>query len=321
LANRDFQVANSPFLDNWVWLKPRGLDRLMAAITPQSIRNYFEFLEECVTERKKQEESIVVSEKDNGRKDMFHFLFNAKDSATNAPFSHPELLSSANLLVTAGSDTTSTALCSLFFYLSRNERIYDKLANEIRQTFRTAEDIRAGPELVECQYMHACILEGLRMTPSGPSELLREVLSGGYEIDGTWYSSGTLVGTPSYPVHYHQENFGDPFVFRPERWIAEEERGSTAIEVAKLKEKFNPFSIGPGACPGKNLAMLEMKITLSHILYSNDFRRPPDDVLNRGGGQAKDGWLRNNSNHYQIIDAFLALRNGPMIQLRRRELL
>ena len=157
------------------------------------------------------------------------------------------------------------------------------------------------------------------MSPSGPSELLRQVLPGGAEVDGHWYPENTLIGVPSYSLHHHQETFKDPFVFRPERWIENEELGISAENVAALQESFKPFSIGPGQCPGKNIALLEMYVTLGRTIYGCDVRRPVDDISNRGSGRPEYIWGRRNKNQYQVVDAFLALRNGPVVQLRRRE--
>ncbi|PQE22498.1 benzoate 4-monooxygenase cytochrome P450 protein [Rutstroemia sp. NJR-2017a BVV2] len=314
-----YPIANSPFIDTWVWLKPRGIDKLLAAVTPKPVIKFYKFLEECVEERKEQEESMEKHKTKNGRKDMFHYLFHAKDSDTGGPaFSSSELLATANLLVTAGSDTTATAICSAFFHLTRDERIYEKLAKEIRETFPAVEDIRSGPALSTCRYLQAFCLEAMRMSPSGPSELLRQVLPGGYEVDGHWYPANTLLGVPSYSVYYHQETFQDPFVFRPERWIPNEELGISAEDVAALQLAFNPFSIGPGQCPGKNIALLEMYTVIGRTIHACDIRRPAEDVADLGAGRTEYMWGRRTRNQYQVLDAFLALRNGPMIQLRRR---
>jgi cytochrome P450 len=75
-----------------------------------------------VLERSKQEEVArknSAEEKDL-RQDMFHYLFNAKDPETSQPtYSPVELNAEANLLIIAGADTTSTALCSFFFSQTR----------------------------------------------------------------------------------------------------------------------------------------------------------------------------------------------------------
>ncbi|KAF7906834.1 hypothetical protein EAF00_001112 [Botryotinia globosa] len=285
------QISNSPFLNAWVWLKPRGIDKLLAMITPKPVIDFYKFLKTCEEEREKQEQSMEKNSTKNERKDMFQYLFQAKDSGTGAPaFNHTELVATANLL----------------------------LVKEIRDTFSSAEDIRSSVNLSNCKYLQACCLEAMRMSPSGPSELLRQVLPGVIEIDGCWYPENTLIGVPSYSLYYHQETFKDPFVFRPERWIPNDEVGIPAEHVAALQESLKPFSIGAGQCPGKSIALLEMYMTLARNIHSCDIRRPLDDTSNHGAGKPENIWGRRNKNQYQVVDAFLALRNGPVIQLRRR---
>ncbi|TGO32433.1 hypothetical protein BHYA_0318g00080 [Botrytis hyacinthi] len=169
-----YPISNSPFLNAWVWLKPRGIDKLLAVVTPNSVIDFYKFLE-----------TMEKNSTKNERKDMFHYLFQAKDSETGAPaFNHTELVATANLLITAGSDTTATAICSAFFYLTGNLHVYEKLAKEIRDTFSSADHIRSGVTLSNCKHLQACCLEAMRMSPSGPSELLRQALPGSVEIDG-----------------------------------------------------------------------------------------------------------------------------------------
>lgn len=291
----------------------------MAMIIPKPVKGFNQFLETCISERKKQEQTQEKTTEKNERKDMFHYLYHAKDAKTGGPaFNEAELASTLGLLVTAGSDTTATALCSAFFHLTRNTYVYEKLAREIRGTFSSVEDIRSGPTLSNCQYLQACCLESMRMAPSGPSEFLREVLPGGHKVDGIWYPANTLIGVPNYSVNHHQDTYQDPFVFRPERWIVNLEQGISLESVAALKDAFKPFSIGPAQCPGKNIAQLEMWIVLARLIYTCDFRRSSGDLGNRGAGRAECFWGRRDGNQYQVVDAFLALRDGPVIEVRHR---
>ncbi len=86
---------------------------------------------------------------------MFHYLMSAKDPVTGSPaLSRIDLLTEANLLVVAGADRTAVTLCGFFTKLN------------------------------SCQYLRACIDEGLRMGPAGEAELNHVVLRGGQEVEG-----------------------------------------------------------------------------------------------------------------------------------------
>ena len=303
-----------------MWLKPRGLNILLESITPKIIKQYYEFVEDSVAERTEIEKKTHGSHLDGRkkRKDMFHYLFQAKDPETGGPaFSARDLLAEAHLLIIAGSDTTSTSLCGLFFYITHHPRVYEKLVNEIRSTFQSVHQISSGPQLTSCQYLRACIDEAMRMAPAGPCELSRTVLAGGSWIDGDFFPEGVTVGMAGFTDGRREETFGDPNLYRPDRWIVDEKSGVTAEEVAHIRSGFHPFSTGPGNCIGQNLAMLEIMITVARTLYRMDVRLVPECTL--GEGKPELGWGRRDRNQYQLIDAYISVREGPVVQFKERQ--
>jgi cytochrome P450 len=314
------QITQSPVLNLWVWLKPRGLDNLFERLTPKNIRDYYQFVDDSVLERSKQEEVArknSVEEKDL-RQDMFHYLFNAKDPETSQPaYSPVELNAEANLLIIAGADTTSTALCSFFFYISRNPRAYHKLVHEIRDTFKSADEIQGGTKLSSCLYLRACLDEAMRMTPAGPSELIREVLPGGLEVDGKFIPEGALVGIAHWSILHSEEVYGDPSIYRPERWIVDETTGVTADDVALAQSAFQPFSMGSGNCVGQKLAILELLITIGRTLYRMDVRTAPQSSLGHGAPNLE--WGMRSKDQFQVRDAYISIKDGPLVQFRKKQ--
>jgi cytochrome P450 len=63
-------------------------------------------------------------------------------------------------------------------------------------------------------------------------------------------------------------NFHAPREFRPERWI-EGPAGGKAHEAATHV----PFGSGPRICPGRTLALLEMRLVLAALYKTFDFVR------------------------------------------------
>lgn len=289
-------------------------------MTPKQARMYYKFVEQSVSDRRKLEEQQqqANAEGKEVRQDLFHFLFQAKHPDTGKPaYSETDLLAEANLFIVAGSHTTAIALSGFFFYITRNPRVYAKLVKEIRDTFATVEDIVGGPTLSSCQYLRACIDETMRISPSGSSELSRRVLPGGINIDGDFLPAGVDVGTSGFCNGRSEEIWGDPGVFRPERWIVSEETNVTVEDVARLRSMHHPFLTGPGSCAGKNIAMLEMTVTIARTLHRLEVRQAPGHTL--GEGAPSLGWGRRHRNQFQVIDAYISIRDGPMVQFRRRE--
>lgn len=162
--------------------------------------------------------------------------------------------------------------------------------------------------------MYACIEETLRRTAGVPSHLPREVLPGGLEVDGHNIPAGTVVGVPAYAIHHASEYFPDPWTFRPERWMESESVTSESIKLAR--KAFTPFSIGTRQCSGRNLAYLQLKLTVAHILFRFDLRIDPDNTTRgRGCPGMEEG--REREDEFQLWDALGFGRDGPMIQFRK----
>ena len=301
-----------------LWLKPRGFDYLLDKFMPKDQRLYYQFLHQCVSERlqlRKKSHNIGQEL----RKDMFHYLCEAQDPDTGKPaYPEVELFAEANLLMHAGSDTTATSLSGFFFYITRDSRVYGKLTDEIRTTFASADEIAQGPKLTSCHYLRACIDEALRLTPAVPSELSRVVLSGGLQLEGDFLPEGVTVGAAHWPSGHSEANFADPSIFRPERWIVDDNAGNTAANVALARSSFHPFSAGPANCVGQNLAMLEMTLVIAKTLFRMDVRKVDGNSV--GEGSPELGWGRHDKNVFQIEDAYVAAQSGPVVQFRRRNL-
>ena len=188
---------------------------------------------------------------DVDRKDFFYYLLKAKDPETGKGFSTPELWGESNLLIIAGSDTTSTALTAAIFYLAHNQRTLERLTQEVRRAFSDVEEIRTSPKLSSLHYLRACIDEAMRLSPPVGGLLPRQVLAGGIEINGQQLPEGTVVGVPHYGIHHNADYYAQPFEFKPERWISGSEPSVTADSINVAQSAFCAFSIGPRGCIGK----------------------------------------------------------------------
>jgi cytochrome P450 len=253
---------------------------------------------------------------DVDRKDFFYHLLNAKDPETGKGFSMDELWGESNLLIIAGSDTTSTALAGTFFYLAHNPAAMRKLCEEIRSAFSDVEEIVTGPKLSGCSFLRACIDETMRMTPPVAGALPRQVLTGGMDIDGHHVPAGVDVGVPIYAIHHNPNCFPQPFDYLPERWLSDPSANPLHNRLADAQAAFNPFSIGPRGCIGKGLAYVELTVTIARVLYSFDLRLAPGTTLGAGAKDLEIG--RTRPNEYQIMDVFASKKDGPMLQFRSR---
>ncbi|KAL8773643.1 MAG: hypothetical protein Q9209_001409 [Squamulea sp. 1 TL-2023] len=310
-----YKIVRSPGQGQLLWLKPRGLDRLMEMFAPKNYLAYVRFIRSNLSSRIAQEQDggEKTSVPANVRKDIFHYLINAKDPETGGPgYTMEELRAETSLLVVAESDTTSTVVPATFFYMTRNPEMYDKLVKEIRTTFKDASEICAGPKLTSCRYLRAFIDEIMRMNPPVGSDLNRKVLAGGITVEGQFLPEGTNIGVSLYALHHNEATFPDSFKFQPQHWIAGEHTNVAPAHAAASESGFAPFSIGPRSCPGKYLAYLEMSITVAKVLYLYDVQAAKGSDL--GGGKPDQIWGWQNKEQYQTWDVFVSIRYGPLVQ-------
>ena len=116
--------------------------------------------------------------------------------------------------------------------------------------------------------------------------------------ENSWAHAFTkiTVGTPCFALHRDEVYYPSPTQFRPSRWTDDSQ---AQMELAK--SAYAPFSIGPGGCIGKSLALMESKIAVARILWLYDLKVPqplPDS--------------------YEIKDHFTAQKTGPDLTFVRR---
>ncbi|WQF84543.1 Putative cytochrome P450 [Colletotrichum destructivum] len=195
-----------------------------------------------------------------------------------------ELKSNASTLIIAGSETTATALSGITYFLLSDAGVYRKLNDEIRGTFATEGEI----DMVSVQklgYLQAVINEGLRMYPPVPTGIVRRVTEDGGVFLGQYVPSGAW----HWPTYHDPENFTLPDSFIPERWL------NDPRFAGDRRDGFQPFTVGPMNCIGRNLAYAEMRLILARLIWNFDMTLTEDSK----------GWYERNQ-------VYLLWEKGPV---------
>lgn len=249
----------------------------------------------------------------SNRKDIIYYLQEAKDPETGEGYSQAELMYETTLLLGAGAETANTTLSSIFYFLVKHPDVLQRLTDTIRDAFPDVESIASGPVLNSMVFLRACIDECLRICPPVPMPLPREVLAGGIVIDGHYVPQGCTVGVPTYTLHHDEDYFDNPFEYNPNRWLVHgthgvfDGEGRTAGQVAKARQAFAPFSVGPRACIGRSVALLELYIGVARTIWLYDIRMAPGSE-NVGVGRGGE---------YKTEDHFVVHKQGPILQFRK----
>ncbi|KAF5391057.1 hypothetical protein D9757_003983 [Collybiopsis confluens] len=211
------------------------------------------------------------------KKDIWYHLMDEAGLEKVKP-SLAEVGADAVLTVIAGSDTSSCAMASLFWFLLSHPGSYKRVREEIDSVYPPGSDPLDASKHSSLPYLAACIQESLRLLPPAPVSGAREVPygSGGAEIAGHFLPEGTQVWVPPKVFHLNPSYFSprtDEFV--PERWLPSSSSCNENSETTEFKNEpsaFLAFSYGPANCAGRNLARQEIMMIMSLLLQNFDFR-------------------------------------------------
>ncbi|KAG6400736.1 hypothetical protein SASPL_137578 [Salvia splendens] len=120
--------------------------------------------------------------------------------------------------------------------------------------------------LKELRWLKACICESMRLFP--PVAWDSKHATANDELpDGTKVRAGDRVTYFPYGMGRMKSLWGeDRFEFKPERWVSEVERGKVKALKNYGPYKFSVFQAGPRACPGKEMAFVQMKYVVASIM-------------------------------------------------------
>lgn len=191
---------------------------------------------------------------------IYHHLLDKESYRNGTVPEAGSLYEEGQALMFAGADTVGNTLMLGTLHIAQDRDILSTLQAELRRVFPDASQPPSVRELEKLPYLNACLKEALRMTSGVISGLPRIVPAEGATIDHTYVPGGAVVSIGSTFVHYNAELFPEPFRFRPERWLAD----------ASLDNWLVPFSRGPRACLGINLAWLELRLTFACVFRRFD---------------------------------------------------
>ena len=115
----------------------------------------------------------------------------------SADISDIQIAAHAADFVTAGSETTATALSCITYYLLKTPHANKALLEEVRRRFASYDEINAA-STAQLQYLNAVALEGMRIFPPLPLALPRVVPEGGDTVAGHFIPAGVSPCTKSY---------------------------------------------------------------------------------------------------------------------------
>ena len=163
-------------------------------------------------------------------------------------------------MLLAGEDTTANTVAWMIHLLWRNPAALARATAEVRQ-FAGDPATLTIDQLARLDFVEACAHETMRLKPVAPVlplQTLRETTVGDVRVP-----VGTVVISLMRRDSVSETHLPNAAAFEPQRWLGE---GGPTLEASSVKRISRPFGAGPRICPGRYLALLEMKLAMAVLL-------------------------------------------------------
>ncbi|XP_077225036.1 cytochrome P450 81Q32-like [Tasmannia lanceolata] len=230
------------------------------------------FLQGLVDERRRKRR--CKGEEGESKKTMIDILLSLQESEPD--YYTDEIIKGVIVaMLSAGTDTSALTIEWVMSLLLNHPDALDKSKAEI--------DIQVGQgrlidesDLPNLPYLHCVINETLRLYPVGPllvpHESSEECTVGGFNVP-----RGTILMVNMWAIQRDPTFWVDPMSFKPERF--------EGVEGEKEGFKFMPFGHGRRACPGANLAMRMVGLTLGTLIQCFEWERVGEEKLDMSEGR------------------------------------
>jgi cytochrome P450 len=178
-----------------------------------------------------------------------------------ASLSEEELLGNVLTVLLAGEDTTANTLCWMLYLLHMDRAVWSELVAEVDSVLGQAALPRQFESTRRLDAIERCASEAMRLRPVAPLfffENNRDTV-----VEGVHLPAGTPVICLARKAAVEARLAADAGEFRPARWdpaSADQDPAGRALLRASI-----PFGAGPRLCPGRYLAMLEIKMVVAML--------------------------------------------------------
>lgn len=249
----------------------------MLAKIPGAAAAYSEFLAWCGSELEEKRKRWNPEEYP---RDIVSWLIKATaDKEPSASPSDMALHEDSRLVIVAGSDTTATTLACILHYLARHPAVQQKLQSQV-------DSVLGGEWSYEkvktITYIDDIINETLRLKPALLTGVYRVTPPQGITVDETFIPGDINVFVPTQGIQTDPRYWKEAKAFVPERF------GERRAEMGTDGAPFMPFTLGVHQCPGKSLAFLSLRITLSKVMQDFDVAFAPGETGETFDKETKD---------------------------------
>jgi len=194
-------------------------------------------------------------------------MLSARD-LEGAEITDDEIFGNVLTMLIGGEDSTAATMSWMLHFLMEHpdiQRCVQQEADDVLGESSMMRDIRDAERL---RYLEAVAFETMRLKSVFPVLFLganRDV-----ELGGVHIPEGTAIFLLTRQCGMQEREFSAAEQFQPERWLA----SHGTVEPGHNPKAFVPFGAGPRFCPGRNLALLEMKSAMAMLCRNFAVAKP-----------------------------------------------
>lgn len=97
-----------------------------------------------------------------------------------------------------------------------------------------------------------------------------------HSYKGYVFPAGTMFFANSWAIHHDENEYDEPSVFNPDRWLEGNTYGAKeSIEMGTTEKRKTSYGWGAGRriCPGKNMAEASLLINISKMVWAFNMER------------------------------------------------
>ena len=180
-------------------------------------------------------------------------------------FSDADVFANVCTLLLAGEDTTANTIAWTVNFLLQYPEHFNRARTEVDTVIAPAVVPVDIEQTAQLPFLEAFYSEAMRLKPVVPLNAMEPLQD--VEMLGHVIPRGTVVMMLNRRIATQDENFGHAARFDPSRWLAHEGERQGAHDTST----FLPFGTGPRFCPGRNLALLQIRTVLAMLCRNFEF--------------------------------------------------
>uniref|UniRef100_A0ACD5ZAJ2 Uncharacterized protein n=1 Tax=Avena sativa TaxID=4498 RepID=A0ACD5ZAJ2_AVESA len=210
----------------------------------------------------------------------------------------------------AGRDTVGTTLPWIFYNLAQNPDVVSNIRNELSPIIASRKVVIEGADAMGSMvifepeetkpllYLKAVLYETLRLYPPAAIERKTvktdDIMPSGHEV-----KAGDTILIAVHSMGRMEGLWGkDCLDYNPHRWLLQDGKKLRYVP----SHKFLAFNSGPRMCPGKEIAVMQMKTIVAALVWNFDM-----ELVEGHRIQPK-------------MSCILQMKNGFMVNLKKREI-